>query len=354
MTWVPSIHPIPDPWYQRQAQRLREIVASPAQGVGSSPTPPPAAGAPNIGLIVGWVAVVGAAAGIFWMTARGGAGRPVRTNPAKKTAAKKTAKKTSRKAAKKTAKKTAAKETSRKVSKKTAKRSSKRRPAQDPVLGGLRKTSAARLGRMAPGFYRVSDGADPFISRFKPSTEMLGMMTNTRIAAKRSGMTHWLVLVRSGAPRVVAIRRIGSDGKTQFRVEETKKSGGVAANRSGASRKTAGGARTTKRPAAPRKTTKKATAKPAKKATKKRRGYMTPAQYAARAAAAEAFFNNNFSLSWDASRGQWMAWRMTLDSARRRPTFGATPREAVASLERQEGIQLTPWTYLDREAFEAA
>lgn len=87
--------------------------------------------------------------------------------------------------------------------------------------GGLNKSVRARLARMAAGLYRIGGGGqNPTVVKFKTAS-LQGAMTNTRIAASKSGETHWLVRVYpSGSPRVVVVRKVDPKGKSTYRVEE--------------------------------------------------------------------------------------------------------------------------------------
>lgn len=77
---VPTVQPIPDPWYQQKARQLQRVAAATA-GLGQNgPTAePPLPSAPKYGLMVGWGAVILLTAGIFFAATRG-TGTKVRAN----------------------------------------------------------------------------------------------------------------------------------------------------------------------------------------------------------------------------------------------------------------------------------
>jgi hypothetical protein len=93
-----------------------------------------------------------------------------------------------------------------------------RREGVSPQRAGLNARIAASLARRGQGLYRVGKGK---VTKYKSSTTLQGAMTSTRIAASRSGETHWLVKVyKSGRPKTVVVRKINPQGKTVYRVEE--------------------------------------------------------------------------------------------------------------------------------------
>lgn len=89
-----------------------------------------------------------------------------------------------------------------------------------PAASKLGQKRYDMLVRRGPGLYRISAGRSPSVIKFKTASPQ-GAITNTRIAASKSGESHWLVKVfPSGRPKAVVIRYITGDGKSKFRIEE--------------------------------------------------------------------------------------------------------------------------------------
>lgn len=79
---VPRVDRIPDPWYQAKARGLQRVAASTAtSGLGQEDVAPPPPGKPNVGLMVGWAAVIVASVGVFYAATTGvGTGQRVKAN----------------------------------------------------------------------------------------------------------------------------------------------------------------------------------------------------------------------------------------------------------------------------------
>jgi len=75
-----------------------------------------------------------------------------------------------------------------------------------------------KIAKMGPGLYSYGHGKRGTAIRVYKSEELGGVMTSTRIAASKSGESHWLIDNHRGYP--VIIRIFDSKGKTVFRVEE--------------------------------------------------------------------------------------------------------------------------------------
>jgi hypothetical protein len=61
---------------------------------------------------------------------------------------------------------------------------------------------------------------------------------------------------------------------------------------------------------------------------------------------------DGFTLRYAPQRGEWEAWVLPDDARRQNSVFGKTAKEAADALMVQEGRELNPWNYIDREAYE--
>lgn len=77
---------------------------------------------------------------------------------------------------------------------------------------------ASRISKMGPGYYSYGFGKRGESLRRFPRADMSGALTSTRIAASRSGETHYFIDNAAGYP--VVVRIFEPSGKTVFRVEE--------------------------------------------------------------------------------------------------------------------------------------